>query len=214
MVIFENRRLFNDLLIQEVALDFPSYNALNILDFGCGDGYLLKSFKKRYPSSDCLCVEKDLKHVINLSNVCNVLDYESFKREHERFINYFHIISLVDVVYMIPKQELFILFERFYQMLRSEGVIYIYLGIYAESKGVFLFKEILDSIKKENKLTEFLSLQELLSIFLQKNFNVYIKRLNLSSIFGLRVDKFIVDNLKDYIDYIYNDKLLIKLTKS
>lgn len=214
MVSFENRRLFNDLLIQEVALDFPNYNALNILDFGCGDGYLLKSFKKRYPSSDCLCVEKDLKHVINLSNVCGALDYESFKREYERFINYFHIISLVDVVYMIPKQELFVLFERFYQMLRSEGVIYIYLGIYAESKGVFLFKEILDSIKKENKLTEFLSLQELLSIFLQKNFNVYIKRLNLNSIFGLRVDKFIVDNLKDYIDYIYNDKLLIKLTKS
>lgn len=211
MFDFEARRLFSDLVFKEILQDFNGEYINAVLDFGCGDGYLLKLLKEKFHNIKALCVEKDLTLV--KFNSCDKITYEEFIKSHEKYTNTFDIITIVDVIHLLTIDKISTIFNIFYNLLKHNGIIYIILGLYSESRGLYVFNDIIQSLKKVYNIDRIPTIKEILRIFLDRKFQIFIKRIDISNIFGLKIDEKLIENITEYLNYIYNDKLLIKLTK-
>jgi len=207
---WEHRRLFNDLLFDEIIQDFRDVNIKSILDIGCGDGYLLYRFSKSFSHPIYLyCAEKKTTFKFNSNH--NTSKIQSIKLDNYlKYADFFDVIILIDVIYLMDKHTLQNTLDRIKVMLKAQGVCYIMLGIYKESRGVSIFAEELKSLKHNYKVTIY-SLDELIFLF-RRNFKVYLKRLEFNKLFGIMPAK--DTNLKRFLDYLYEDKILIKLSKN
>jgi len=204
MFNWEFRRLFNDIVLDEIRRDFKNLKIRNVLDVGCGDGYLLTLIANNFPDIESVyCYEKTNNVLLNKKIKQFSFDF------YENYLGFFDIITLIDVIYLINRERLNQLIKKIDYTLCESGISYILLGIYKESRGVKIFNSDIQKLKKNHEITIY-SLDELCSL-LSNKFNVFIKRINLNDYFGIMPSKLI--NVKDFIDYIYEDKILIKLTK-
>lgn len=211
MIDFEARRLFSHIISREILLDFAGRSIDSILDFGCGDGYTLNLLKSRHNCVNALCVEKDLT-LVRFDSLYKIT-YEEFVDSYSNLTNLFDVILVIDVIHLLSVDDILKIFSIFYNTLKNNGIIYVMLGIYTESRGVHVFKEIMQNLKASYGFIEFHSIKDIIKIFLSLGFEVFLKRIDIRNIFGLKIEEKLVENIIDYLDYLYNDKLLIKLTK-
>lgn len=213
MFDFEGRRIFNKLLFEEILRDYKKKNISSFVDFGCGDGYFIKLMKHKYPSSTSVCVERKIEIAAKNTLIDTILEYSQFLKAYTNFIRHFDIITVIDVLYLLPQKEIENLLYIFNNIIKDNGIIYVLLGVYTGSRAINLFDDILINVKHEHSISNFLPLQNYVEMFLNSNFDVFVKRLKLEDTFGFKIDYKFKDNVKSYIDYLYEDKLLIKLIK-
>ncbi len=196
------RRIFNDIVLEEFLKDTIQFGIIprNVLDFGCGDAYLLYKIKEKYPCTNVFCVEENKIRTqgINYVSLKEISAYQ------------FDFVFLIDVLYLLSIAEIENLFSILRNSVVDNGVIYILIGIYKGSMGSYIFSDFIKNLKKD-KVYEH-SLEQLSNIFEDSRFEIYIKKLDLYNIFGLKVSGKSY-NIKQFLDYIYNDKILIKLVK-
>jgi len=200
---WNHRKIFNDLVFLEIVNDFfekdKKVNA--ILDIGCGNGYLLSKLKDYSSSISIYCLEKQL----NSNYKIQYLNLD----ELGKFREFFDIITLIDVIYLLEEDLLKYILSSIKLSLKKKGIVYILLGIYKESRGTLLFKDELKKLQEQYTIKLY-SLDDLFNLF-KENFTIFFKRLNFNNVFGIQPFK--ERNIKDFLDYIYEDKLLIKLLK-
>ncbi len=198
---YKDRYIFNDLILNEIKNDLTTLSITHInsiLDFGCGDGYLLKNLKKFFPSANLFCVEKNKRRKKGIKYIKNVDEIK------EKDLD---LVLFIDVLYLLPEEEISFLFKKLKNKLKSNGTIYILLGLYAESRGAKIFKNLLDQLSIKYYIH---SLKKLIEIFEENEYKILAKRLNINNSKGIILSKKI-DNPKLLIDYLYEDKLILKL---
>ncbi len=198
---YSSRRIFNDIVLMDFLRDNARFGIVprNVLDFGCGDAYLLYQIKEKYPRVNAFCIEENKIRKQGI-NYISLKDISSYK---------FDFVFLVDVLYLLSIAEIKNLFSIFRGSVVDKGVIYILIGIYKGSTGNYIFTDFIKNLEKD--IYEH-SLEQLCDIFEDSGFEVYIKKLDFHSIFGFKVSAKLY-NIKQFLDYLYNDKILIKLTK-
>ncbi len=205
MFVWEYRRLFNDVILEEIQRDFQNFEIRNVLDIGCGDGYLLHLLAEAYPKLNAIyCFEKSYVEITDENSPkIKHFDFKSYKD----YRDFFDVITLIDVLYLMNKEEVDSLVEKMSFILSRTGIVYVMLGIYKESRGIELFSSQIELLKDKYSVTIY-SLDEICSIFSRK-FKVFLKKINLVSYFGIMPPKF--KDVKRFIDYLYEDKIIIKL---
>ncbi len=200
---YKNRELFNRLIAKEYVLDTIegtfSKDEKVFLDIGCGECILLSFLKKMYPFSGLFCVEK-IRHI---HKNCENVNYISLT-ELEKSSLKIDASFMLDVIHFLDEEDLIYIIKTLKKKLKSEGIIYILTGIYEGSKGLKIFQNILkyDDIR-------IYKIEDLLELFESLGFKYFLKRLPLENIFGIMPPNGIP--YKEYLNYIYSDKLLIKL---
>lgn len=198
---YDTRKIFNNCVIEEVLMDCHYLNIYpqTILDIGCGDGFLLFKIKEKYPDAQVFCIERNFMKRDGITYI----DYKDISKLN------LDIVFLIDVIYLIPRNELFNIFQVIKRSLKRDGIIYILLGIYKESKGI----KVLNPFIKELEVTIYNhSIKDILYIFNDLGFDIHIKKLDFSKTFGIKIPVLLIDDIEDFIDYLYNEKLIIKLT--
>lgn len=198
----DSREFINKALFNEIKKDIV-LEPKKVIDIGCGNGYLLNFFRDEF-NSQIFCIEK--QEFCQKSNFITYLDIKDL----DMFIGQFDIIALVDVLYFFDINFISDLFRKLRLLTHRDSLIYIVTGIYNNSKAIELFEEDLNKIKAIYGNIYIHDLNELHKIFSQ-NFKVYYKRFNFNDIFGFNISQNM--NPVTFLKYIYEEKLIIKLTQ-
>lgn len=191
----------------------PSKNK-NVLDFGCGDGGLLKIFTEMDYLKKGLGLELDEKLVkrARKNNSEKSIKYKKYKKSIlKKYINFFDVVYSQEVIYTI--EDLKFHSKEIFKSLKCGGYYFATIGCHIENP---LWEKRRKIIRKEEKYYAYdYSIEEIAEIFYKTGFRVGLKRLPLLyfSIYDKKLTKSFSNNLLSLVKTTEEHKMLFCFMK-
>ena len=209
------RRIFWKYLLDEICADFSHGDGVvNFLDFGCSYGEFIRMadyrrIAKRYTGIE---VNRNIVYHLKLVNTArNTVFMETNEWIESREPHSIDVLTSIEVLpYISDITSHATLLADVLHPIR--GVVYLVTGILSESSVAYRLVERNDAVIKAYPR----SLDDILLAFVSAGFKCHAKRINLSDSFGIQLDPVDLAKMKigakEFLDYLFEDKILLKLT--
>ncbi len=111
-----------------LAIPFKNVDAINIIDLGCGTGYVSMNIKERFPNSKLTCLDfaenMIAKTKVRMKKYKGVNFYLKDIREFEFDKKYDAVVSSLALHHLETKQEKIEFYKKIFDALKPKGVFY------------------------------------------------------------------------------------------
>ena len=111
-----------------LAIPFKNVDAINIIDLGCGTGYVSMNIKERFPNSKLTCLDfaenMIAKTKVRMKKYKDVNFYLKDIREFEFDKKYDAVVSSLALHHLEAKQEKIEFYKKIFDALKPKGVFY------------------------------------------------------------------------------------------
>ncbi len=111
-----------------LAIPFKNVDAINIIDLGCGTGYVSMNIKERFPNSKLTCLDfaenMIAKAKIRMKKYKDVHFYLKDIREFEFDKKYDAVVSSLALHHLETKKEKIKFYKKIFDSLKPKGVFY------------------------------------------------------------------------------------------